>query len=99
MLFVPLPLSPAVSASGVFRRPWRVRPATNGRRPVDQRFTAESSGDRRRSHRNLHLARLIRPQDEDVGVYRYRLFDADADADGNEQGAALYAVAIEPALF
>ena len=44
---------------------------------------------------DLHLARLIRPQDEEVGVYRYRLFDAD----GNEQGEALYAVAIEPALF
>jgi hypothetical protein len=41
----------------------------------------------------LHLARLVRPQDEEVGtLYRYRLFELD----GAECGEAHYAVLIEP---
>jgi hypothetical protein len=41
----------------------------------------------------LHLARLVRPQDEEVGMlYRYRLFELD----GAECGEAHYAVLIEP---
>jgi hypothetical protein len=41
---------------------------------------------------DLHVARLVRPQDEEVGIYRYRLFDVD----GAEAGEAHYAVPIEP---
>jgi hypothetical protein len=41
----------------------------------------------------LHLARLVRPQDEQVGaLYRYCLFELD----GAECGVAHYAVLIEP---
>ena len=40
----------------------------------------------------LHLARLVRPQDEEVGtLYRYRLFELD----GAECSEAHYAVLIE----
>ena len=41
---------------------------------------------------DLHLARLVRPpQDEEVGMYRYRLYDAE----GGEQGEVDYAMRVQ----
>jgi hypothetical protein len=41
---------------------------------------------------DLHLARLVRPLDQEVGMYRYRL----RTEDGDELGEATYAEWINP---
>jgi hypothetical protein len=61
--------------------------------PSIDNYNAEFWGRAKVASNVQHLARLVRPQDEEVGaLYRYRLFELD----GAECGDAHYAVLIEP---